>query len=180
MRARIINKSSIEVVDIEAKILKINMIYKSKLASNGVDDDAISKLLGVEERCLSDKNKALLKKRKEIDDEKRSMLLELDQYKEYIPTKRPDIDKFESATPYYVEEGGVIYQKWNVCKNDVSKINDEIDRLRSELSNSDYKVVKCMEAKLLDTEMPYDVSELTSTRKGFRDRINELETLIKQ
>ena len=65
MRARIINKSSIEVVDIEAKILKINMIYKSKLASNGVDDDAISKLLGVEERCLSDKNKALLKKRKE-------------------------------------------------------------------------------------------------------------------
>lgn len=42
----------------------------------------------------------------------------------------------------------------------------------------DWKIVKCMEAKLLDEELPYDINELNTERQKVRDRINELETLI--
>lgn len=42
----------------------------------------------------------------------------------------------------------------------------------------DWKIVKCMEAKLLGEELPYDINELNAERQKVRDRINELETLI--
>ena len=59
----------------------------------------------------------------------------------------------------------------------------ELRRLRSSLlANTseigDWKIVKCMEAKLLDEELPYDINELNTERQKVRDRINELETLI--
>lgn len=42
----------------------------------------------------------------------------------------------------------------------------------------DWKIVKCMEAKLLGNDLPYNINELDSKRQKVRDRINELEVLI--
>lgn len=39
----------------------------------------------------------------------------------------------------------------------------------------DYRVVKCMEASLLGTEMPYDVEKLIAARQKVRDQINEAQ-----
>lgn len=50
-----------------------------------------------------------------------------------------------------------------------------IERLKSELQESDYKVIKCAEAVTIGAEMPYDVASLHKERQALRDKINELE-----
>ena len=51
----------------------------------------------------------------------------------------------------------------------------EIERLKSELQESDYKVIKCAEAMAVGAELPYDAQALHKERQALRDRINELE-----
>lgn len=51
----------------------------------------------------------------------------------------------------------------------------EIERLKSELQESDYKVIKCAEALTIGAVMPYDVVSLHKERQALRDKINELE-----
>ena len=54
----------------------------------------------------------------------------------------------------------------------------EIERLKSELQESDYKVIKCAEAMTVGEEMPYDVASLHTVRQALRDKINELESEV--
>ena len=51
----------------------------------------------------------------------------------------------------------------------------EIERLKSELQESDYKVIKCAEAMTIGAELPYNMTELHNERQALRDKINELE-----
>jgi hypothetical protein len=52
----------------------------------------------------------------------------------------------------------------------------EIERLKAELGETDYKIIKCSEYSLLGLELPYDISSLHSSRQALRDRINVLES----
>ena len=54
----------------------------------------------------------------------------------------------------------------------------EIERLKSELQASDYKVIKCAEAMAVGAEMPYNMAELHNERQALRDNINELESEV--
>lgn len=54
----------------------------------------------------------------------------------------------------------------------------EIERLKSELQDSDYKVIKCAEAMAVGAEMPYDVASLHKERQALRDKINKLESEV--
>ena len=51
----------------------------------------------------------------------------------------------------------------------------DIESLKSELQESDYKVIKCAEAMAVGAEMPYDVASLHKVRQALRDKINKLE-----
>lgn len=51
----------------------------------------------------------------------------------------------------------------------------DIESLKSELQESDYKVIKCAEAICLNAELPYNMKELHNERQALRDKINELE-----
>lgn len=51
----------------------------------------------------------------------------------------------------------------------------EIELLKSELQDSDYKVIKCAEAICLNAEMPYNMTALHKERQALRDKINKLE-----
>ena len=51
----------------------------------------------------------------------------------------------------------------------------DIESLKSELQENDYKVIKCAEAMVVGAEMPYDVASLHTVRQELRDKINELE-----
>ena len=63
------------------------MLYKAKIEELGVTDDVVVKLLSIGENHLSKENKELLRKRRELDEDNRKMLLDLDSYKEYISSK---------------------------------------------------------------------------------------------
>ena len=54
----------------------------------------------------------------------------------------------------------------------------EIERLKSELQESDYKVIKCAEAMTIGSELPYNMTELHNERQALRDKINELEKAV--
>lgn len=54
----------------------------------------------------------------------------------------------------------------------------DIESLKSELQESDYKVIKCAEALTIGAEMPYDVASLHKVRQALRDKINELESEV--
>ena len=54
----------------------------------------------------------------------------------------------------------------------------EIERLKSELQESDYKVIKCSEAMAVGAEMPYNMESLHKERQALRDKINELESEV--
>ena len=54
----------------------------------------------------------------------------------------------------------------------------EIERMKSELQESDYKVIKCAEAMAVGAEMPYNVESLHKERQALRDKINELESEV--
>lgn len=56
--------------------------------------------------------------------------------------------------------------------------SEEIERLKSELQDSDYKVIKCAEAICLNEEFPYNMTELHNERQALRDKINELESEV--
>ena len=62
--------------------------------------------------------------------------------------------------------------------DDNGLILSEIERLKSELQESDYKVIKCAEAMAVGAEMPYNVTELHKERQALRDKINELESEV--
>ena len=51
----------------------------------------------------------------------------------------------------------------------------EITRLKQELTDTDYKIIKCSEYNLAGLALPYDIAELHAKRQALRDRINELE-----
>lgn len=59
------------------------------------------------------------------------------------------------------------------------EVTQQIDELKRELSTSDYKMIKCYEAKLKDKEYPYDFAEVISEREKIRVKINELEEELK-
>ena len=54
----------------------------------------------------------------------------------------------------------------------------DIESLKSELQESDYKVIKCAEAICLNSELPYNMTALHNERQALRDKINELESEV--
>ena len=54
----------------------------------------------------------------------------------------------------------------------------DIESLKSELQESDYKVIKCVEAICLNEELPYNMTALHKERQALRDKINELESEV--
>ena len=60
----------------------------------------------------------------------------------------------------------------------ISSYQAEIDALKAQIAESDYRVIKCVEAQLLGIPLPYDIEALHAERQVLRDRINELENLI--
>lgn len=57
-----------------------------------------------------------------------------------------------------------------------TKIQGEIDAIKTELSETDYQVIKCYEASLIGEELPYDIKALHEDRNEKRAQINALET----
>ena len=79
----------------------------------------------------------------------------------------------------YKERGEYVVVEMDCQQPTAEELRDrrymEIERLKSELQESDYKVIKCAEAMAVGVEMPYDMTALHKERQALRDKINELE-----
>lgn len=51
----------------------------------------------------------------------------------------------------------------------------EVENLKMQLQESDYKVIKIAECVACSLPLPYDAEQLHQERQAIRDRINELE-----
>lgn len=82
----------------------------------------------------------------------------------------------------YKERGEYVVVEMDCPQPTAEELRDrrymEIERLKSELQDSDYKVIKCAEAMAVGAEMPYDVASLHKERQALRDKINELEKAL--
>ena len=58
--------------------------------------------------------------------------------------------------------------------NPVKTAAQQIKALKTKLSATDYKIIKCSECQLLGKPMPYDIAELHTERQAIRDKINQL------
>ena len=74
------------------------------------------------------------------------------------------------------EETQIVYNEQVVDDNGL--LLSEIERLKSELQESDYKVIKCAEAMCINAELPYNMTALHKERQALRDKINELESEV--
>jgi len=72
-------------------------------------------------------------------------------------------------------EDGTVEAVQMYVPNRIVPVSVKIRKLKQQLSETDYKVIKCAECQLLGREMPYDVQTLHTERQAIRDQINRLE-----
>jgi hypothetical protein len=58
------------------------------------------------------------------------------------------------------------------------ELETRIRDLKKFLFETDFKIIKCYEAQLLEEEMPYDFKELISLRRSWRQELNLLQEEI--
>ena len=82
----------------------------------------------------------------------------------------------------YNERGEYVVVEMDCPQPTAEELRDrrymEIERLKSELQESDYKITKIAEAMSIGAELPYDAKELHKERQALRDKINELESEV--
>lgn len=159
-RAKVLDKYSIDVIDYELERSRINFKYNQQLEYLAYSDkDGYSKL------CLD----------RDLE------LLELDLYLPFEESEPPSVGELDSVVPYYELVDNIVFQRWEVICDDKTLIKEKIEKLKLELSSSDYKVSKCSEAMLVGEPLPYDIVELRSDRQALREEVNALEhTLSKK
>jgi hypothetical protein len=96
---------------------------------------------------------------------------------DFVPSEQP-----QCATGYFAQDSfeivdGKIVQSWEI-KVDENYTKAMINDLKEQLSESDYKIIKCYESSLIGETLPYDIEALHNERQTIRDEINRLEAMI--
>lgn len=98
------------------------------------------------------------------------------------PLERIDDDKIRNADEGYMvtaipyDAGETISYRYEVVP-DLQAMRRRIEDLKATLADSDYQIIKCYEASLIGAPLPYDVTELHTSRQQIRDQINSLEEI---
>jgi hypothetical protein len=65
-------------------------------------------------------------------------------------------------------------ERFNQRMEEVKKTR-QIELLKSQLTSTDYQIIKCYEYSLAGLELPYDIQTLHTEREAIREQIRELE-----
>lgn len=113
------------------------------------------------------------------DNEDREMIntMVADGFKIYVEEEPQvvQLSEFQSQKLRYRDEGFQIVGYYETIDNSPERIAAEINRLKSELTATDYQVIKSYEYALAGQPLPYDLNGLHSERQQLRERIRELE-----
>jgi hypothetical protein len=86
----------------------------------------------------------------------------------------------EKLNEYGELVGRLFYENGKFITKDIDFKKEELKHerivfLKEQLFKTDFKIIKCMEAKLLDKAMPYNYVELIQQREAWRKELNDLE-----
>ena len=170
-------KYSIDAIDYDFEKNKAQATLSERIKFHGIDLEQVKKINSKKKKTAYEENiLALVLK---IEEEYTSRIEEINSYKELEISNKPSVSDTDQVVPYYEEQGDKVVMLWEVKKNDPFRVYDKISKLKKQLSDSDYKIIKCYEAFLSKAdEMPYDLQTLISERQALRDEINSLEEII--
>jgi hypothetical protein len=86
----------------------------------------------------------------------------------------------EKLNEYGELVGRLFYENGKFITKDIDFKKEELKHerivfLKDQLFKTDFKIIKCMEAKLLDKTMPYNYVDLIQQREAWRKELNDLE-----
>ena len=106
MKAIIIDRYSIRVIDYDKEKANIDSFYNQYLEREGVTDEVIQKILKKKDTKRTEEELLKIITRKTIEDEYAEKLSQLEVYKDYYPSSyKGELSETESVRPYYIEEG---------------------------------------------------------------------------
>ena len=175
-KVKILSKHSIDAIDYDFEKKRAEAMMKDRIEALGVDISEIKKINSKKKKTKEDEN--ILSSVVEIEKEYSSRIDEINQYKELVVAPVPETTDIDQATPCYEEKDSKVEMSWEVILNEPTRVAEKIESLKKALSDGDYKITKCYEASLLDSELPYDVKALSEERNKLREEINRLETLL--
>lgn len=180
IRYKFIDEKTVVPIDYNLELSVIKDEYEKTLEANEITDDEIISIKAKKKK--KPKEKAKLELRLSIEDEFSKRIDKLGEFKDLAeePYSDKDLGELDVLLPVYRQDrkSGKVIRSWKVEKNSSSLVLNKIDNLKKNLTKSDVKLNKYLEAQLLGTEMPYDVKSLISERQAQRDEINRLETLL--
>ncbi len=173
----------IEILNIDSSNIDAMLSdrFEELKKKNKVSDDVIQPIIDKPESERTAEELMLLIVRKRIKDSIDEERKRLSEYSPFVEIKNDDEIPYGylKAPKYRNEDGKVIctYEPYL----DFYFIRKEIKRIRKELSDTDYIVIKCYEAQLLGEELPYTQEELkenVTKRAEMREQINQLQAIL--
>ena len=156
IKARIINRKSVEVIDFEQETAIAEQRYQQAISTEGLPPEVLE---GIEQEHLE-------------------ALQRLELFIPFLRLDPPQVNETQEVIPYYEERNGAICQLWEIKENDPAKIEAMINSLKSELSSTDYQVIKAQEYALVGMVSEYDIVALSQSRQALRSQINTLQALL--
>lgn len=93
---------------------------------------------------------------------------------DFVPSLQPQAEPGKIAVDTFNIVEGKVVQSWSI-QTDIEAVNAEVEALKTSLTETDYQVIKCYEAKMVGDTLPYDIDKLHAERQAIRDKINALE-----
>jgi len=171
----------IQLFDLDEHKKNLATAYEQRKIELSVQDCIIDAILNKKEDEWTIDEMIKIVHRKELD---KSYKEQLDKYSDWLPLVE---EKYKGVVPenYFLhpqfrKEDDKIIESYNLEVN-ISLVKQKIKDLQSELSETDYVIIKTYEAKIIGDKEPYteeEVKAVVETRRGLRDKINELQALI--
>ena len=178
LRARIISSNGVDVIDFDQETAIAEQAYGQSKAFSGLTHELITELLGKSPEDLTDQEQGLLEILSSIEAEHERSLVRLNDYLLFTQSDLPECNDTDTPLPYYAEIDGAVVQYWNITPNDPVKVEAKINSLISELSSTDYQVIKNYEYTMAGITCEYDPQTLYANRTTLRNQINTLKSLL--
>lgn len=149
-----------------------------------ISDEVINAIKSKPESMQTFSERKRLELREVVDKEYEEKLSVYDEYKELvvIPYDKEYNEETETLMPQFKDIGDKVEQTF-IPELDRYKVKKLISVQQKILSDTDYIIIKSYEAKLSMSDAPYTqeyLDEVLNKRQVARDKINELESLLKQ
>ena len=174
---------AIEVVELDRIDEQLDKKYNELKRANGVDDLTIKDILSKpeDERTSDDLMKLFI--RDKLNKELKELRNKYDDYKEFVEVPYDgEVPVGYSERFVYSNENDKVYRRVELFV-DFYYVRDEIKRIKKELADTDYIIIKSYEAELLGEEQPYDkeyIKEVATNRAEMRNQINQLEAILEK